>query len=369
MQQGTYGAVAAFRDETGQEHPWMSQWWMGFAASQKCSYKEIPYWDAARGSLFRVVAHIEFHNVTAAFELFFGSFCNISRGISAGFIISLIPHYPLHAVLLFAHTPNPTRRLPSKRSPTPGRTPRRLAVITVSSDGNETGSFRAPVPKRSLDRRKAKVVSCKILQLSVVFFLVQNLIGELKLCLLWWMKYVKLNELKFLFPFSKLYSILLFSREPFWEAKRCLREIKLLKMLDHENVIELFQALDFHLIKFFKFALHFHLQKWMRTIREMAETNHRLHPWNLNMIPWKIWWLEDYLLSFWDWTIFRGEVWKNFQGVPIGTPPGGTYRRNLVGRFWRLHALFLTRSIWWRSCVMLTSITVINSDTPLSTLL
>ena len=33
-----------------------------------------------------------------------------------------------------------------------------------------------------------------------------------------------------------------FIRHPLKQAKRCLREIKLLKMLDHENVIELFQA-------------------------------------------------------------------------------------------------------------------------------
>lgn len=38
-----------------------------------------------------------------------------------------------------------------------------------------------------------------------------------------------------------LFSVVV-SNRPALQAKRCLREIKLLKMLDHENVIELFQA-------------------------------------------------------------------------------------------------------------------------------
>ena len=63
MQQGTYGAVAAFRDETGQEHPWMSQCWMGLLQSGNAHIKryhiEMQQEDA-RGSLTRVVAHIEF---------------------------------------------------------------------------------------------------------------------------------------------------------------------------------------------------------------------------------------------------------------------------------------------------------------------
>lgn len=95
MQQGTYGAVAAFRDETGQEHPWMSQCWMGLLQSGNAHIKryhiEMQQEDA-RGSLTRVVAHIEFTTWQLLWALFC-SFCNISRGISAGFT-SLIPYYP-----------------------------------------------------------------------------------------------------------------------------------------------------------------------------------------------------------------------------------------------------------------------------------
>ena len=101
------------------------------------------------------------------------------------------------------------------------------------------------------------------------------------------------------------------------------------------------------------------------TIREMAETNHRLHPWNLNMIPGKFDGWKTTHSPFWDWTIFRGEVF-NFQGVPIGTPPGGTYRR----KPWQVLAPPCTV---FNEVYLVTELcdadlhTVINSDTPLST--
>ena len=62
-------------------------------------------------------------------------------------------------------------------------------------------------------------------------------------------------------------------------------------MLDHENVIELFQALDFHLIKFFEFALHFHLQKWMRLLEKWLRLTIDYTPetltWPLENDGWK----------------------------------------------------------------------------------
>ena len=173
MQQGTYGAVAAFRDETGQEHPWMSQWWMGFAASRKCSYKEIPYWDAARGSLFRVVAHIEF-TTWQLLRAFFCSFSGISRGISAGFI-SLIPIIQKACCTALwhthTHTPNPTKGGCHQKDP---------QLLAEHHGGWQSlqwvamvpklGASEPPVPKRSRDRRKAKVVILQDIATSVVFF-------------------------------------------------------------------------------------------------------------------------------------------------------------------------------------------------------
>ena len=355
MQQGTYGAVAAFRDETGQEHPCMSQWWMGLLQVGNAHVKR--YYIEMQQEV-----HSEFTTWQLPLSFFLLFLWHFSWYFCRLYIVdSFYPKSMLDSALW--HTP---------RIQLPGGCHQKDPQLLAEHHGGwQALQWVAMVTKLGAseprcrkdhwigERRKS------ILQLQWCFF-VQNLIGELKLCLLWWMKYVKLNELTFLFPFSKLYSILLFSREPFWEAKRCLREIKLLKMLDHENVIELFQALDFHLIKFSEFALHFHLQKWMRLLEKWLRLTIDYTPetltWPLENDGWKT---THSLFGIGPFS--GGEVKKTSRDSLIGTPPGGTG----TGRKpWQVLAPPCTV---FNEVYLVTELcdadlhTVINSDTPLST--
>lgn len=136
----------------------------GFAASRKCSCKEILYWDAARGSHW-------VHNVTAAFEFFFA--------LSVAFLVVFLPALyrwfllsKKHAGFCFvAHTPNPTKGGCHQKDP---------QLLAEHHGGWQSlqwvamvpklGASEPPVPKRSRDRRKAKVVILQDIATSVVFF-------------------------------------------------------------------------------------------------------------------------------------------------------------------------------------------------------
>ena len=169
MRQGTYGAVAAFQDETGQEHPRMSQWWMGLLQVGNADIKRDTLLRWIKRFFIRSNSSDWVYKVTAAlsFCCSFWHFCHYSANLDLWF---LLPAATLRAHNLDSNSCSISRRLPSKRSPTPGRTPRRRCedIATFSSVFVQIGWGALP------------------------------LLPMVKKC-------VKLNELKFLFPLSKLY--------------------------------------------------------------------------------------------------------------------------------------------------------------------
>ncbi len=118
MRQGTYGAVAAFQDETGQEHPRMSQWWMGLLQVGNADIKRDIVLRCIKRFFIRSNSSDWVYKVTAAlsFCCSFWHFGHYSANLDLWFL--LLPAATLRAHNLDSNScENPIKEVAIKKIP------------------------------------------------------------------------------------------------------------------------------------------------------------------------------------------------------------------------------------------------------------